>query len=504
MSEGYYHLLLLDYIVQVNVVQQLGYLGAPRIGEFIAYFGYLAADYAQKLVLVCKYGFKVFHQSAQVLMLVHELLALKAGKPLQAHVKYCLGLPFREVEALNQAFLGRCSIWRRLYKLHDLIDIVKGDDEPVYDMQPLSRLFKVKMRTPGYYGLLELQVMIQHLPKIKHLWLAVDERQHDHAKGVLHRRVLIELVEHHVGVYVALKLDHYPHSFAVGFVAQVADALDLFVVHKLGYALDKPRLVHLIWYFGYDNARVAGLVLLDLRPGAYDYPAASGPVGLLYAAGTHYNAACGEIRAADIRHKLLNGYLGIVYHGAEGVDGFAHVMRRYIGRHAYGDSAGPVYKQVGKAAGQRQWLGFRFVEVGSEINGVLFDVPKHFGGDLGHARLGITHGGRSVAVYGAEVAVPLHKHVAHGKRLGQPHKRVVYGGVAVRVVFAQHVAHYARAFSERLVGLKAKLVHRVQYAPVDGLEAVAHIGERAVDYYGHGVRNEGFFHLVHYVYGQYP
>lgn len=77
-------------------------------------------------------------------MLVHELLALKAGKPLQAHVKYCLGLPFREVEALNQSFLGRGSIWRRLYKLHDLVDIVKGDDEPVYDMQPLARLFKVK------------------------------------------------------------------------------------------------------------------------------------------------------------------------------------------------------------------------------------------------------------------------------------------------------------------------------------------------------------------------
>jgi hypothetical protein len=43
----------------------------------------------------------------------------------------------------------------------------------------------------------------------------VDQRDHVDAEGGLHRRVLVELVEHHLGDRVALELDHDPHPVAV-------------------------------------------------------------------------------------------------------------------------------------------------------------------------------------------------------------------------------------------------------------------------------------------------
>ena len=43
----------------------------------------------------------------------------------------------------------------------------------------------------------------------------VDERDHVHAERRLHRRVLVELVEHHLGNCVPLELNHDPHPLAI-------------------------------------------------------------------------------------------------------------------------------------------------------------------------------------------------------------------------------------------------------------------------------------------------
>jgi len=63
--------------------------------------------------------------------------------------------------------------------------------------------------------------------------------------------------------------------------------------------------------------------------------------------------------------------------------------------------------------------------------------------------------------------------------LRHAHDRVVHGRVAVRVILADDVADDARRFFVGLVILVAELAHRVQHAPVHGLEAVADIRQRA-------------------------
>jgi elongation factor P--beta-lysine ligase len=57
--------------------------------------------------------------------------------------------------------------------------------------------------------------------------LAVDQRQEDDRKRILQRRVLVELVEHHLGIGVAFDVDDQPHRLLqIALVANARDALD--------------------------------------------------------------------------------------------------------------------------------------------------------------------------------------------------------------------------------------------------------------------------------------
>src|SRR5690606_23819311 len=113
-----------------------------------------------------------------------------------------------------------------------------------------------------------------------------------------------------------------------------------------------------------------------------------------------------------------------------------------------------------------------------------------------HARLGVAHGRGRVAVDRTEVALAVHQHVAEREGLRHAHQGVVHRLVAMRVVLADHVADDARRLVVGLVAVRAELVHRVQDAPMDRLEAVADVGERAAHDHAHGVIEVAAAHLV--------
>jgi hypothetical protein len=72
--------------------------------------------------------------------------------------------------------------------------------------------------------------------------LAVDDRQHDDAEADLQLRVLVEVVEHHLGLLAALQLEHDAHAVAVALIAHFGNAFDLFLVHQRGDLLDQRDL----------------------------------------------------------------------------------------------------------------------------------------------------------------------------------------------------------------------------------------------------------------------
>jgi len=171
-------------------------------------------------------------------------------------------------------------------------------------------------------------------------------------------------------------------------------------------------------------------------------------------------------------------------------------VRRDVGRHAHGDAGCAVDQQVGHARRQDDRLFQRAVEVLDKVDGVLVDVGQHVLAHRRHARFGVAHGGGAVPVDAAEVALAVDQGVAHGEVLGHAHHRLVDSHISMRVVLAQHLADDARALLVGAVRPEAHIVHRVQDATVDGLEAVAGIRQRPGDDHAHGVVEVGFAHFL--------
>ena len=294
------------------------------------------------------------------------------------------------------------------------------------------------------------------------------QRQVDDRESLLHLGELIQLVEHHLGVGIPAQLNDDAHAVPVRFIPQVGDAVHPFFLVQVGDVLDQAGFVHHIGQLGDHNAEPARLVFFDLSPAAdHDAPAPGG-IGGADARTAHDDAAGGEIRPFDKAADVLQRGFRVVDHIADGVAHFPHVVRRDIGGHAHGNARRPVDQQVGETGGQHKGFFQLIVKVGHKIHGIFVDVRQHIGRQLCHSGLCITVGGRWVAVNGAEIAVPIDHRPAHGEVLRHAHKRVVHGGIAVRVIFAQAVADDAGALAVRLVGRRAEFHHGIENAALHG------------------------------------
>ena len=156
----------------------------------------------------------------------------------------------------------------------------------------------------------------------------------------------------------------------------------------------------------------------------------------------------------------------------------------------------PLTSRFGKAGRQDLGLPLGVVVVGLEVDRVLVEIVEQRIGDAGEPRLGVAVGRRRVAVHRAEIALAVDQRQAHREILRHPHHRVVDRELAVRVVFADHVADDARRFAVAAVPLVAVDLHRVEDAAVDRLQPVADIGQCARHDHAHRVIEVGAPHLL--------
>ncbi len=186
-----------------------------------------------------------------------------------------------------------------------------------------------------------------------------------------------------------------------------------------------------------------------------------------------------EIRALDDLAQLVDRYLGVLEMREARVDDLAEIVRRDVRRHADGDAAGAVDEQVGELRRQHHGLEQAVVVVGLEVDRLLVEIVEQVLRDLRQPRFGVAFGRRRIAVNGAEVALTVDERHAQRELLRHAHERVVDGEVAVRVEVAHRVAHDLGRLHVLLVPVEPEPLHGVEDAPVHGLEAVAHVGERA-------------------------
>ena len=143
--------------------------------------------------------------------------------------------------------------------------------------------------------------------------LAVDQRQEDQREGVLQRRELVELVEHDLGVGVALDLQDQPHRlFQIALVADRRDAFDLVVVDQIGDAFFDAVAGLLVGNFVDDDPLAVLAEVLDPAARADDDVAAAGVIALANPGPAADDAAGGKVGPRHDLHQLVDGDVGLV------------------------------------------------------------------------------------------------------------------------------------------------------------------------------------------------
>ena len=293
---------------------------------------------------------------------------------------------------------------------------------------------QVEARPARHDILLVFQEILEDLLQGQDAGLVIHQRQHDDAEGIAQLRVQIQVVQHHVGHHVGAQLDDDAHTAAVRFIAQVRDAVEDAVLDHLGDAFQKARLVDLVGNFRHDDAVLALRHVFNFTAGLDPHDAAARIVGLADARAAQDDAARREIRPLDGAHQFLRRHVGIVDEQLQAVHDLAQVVGRDVRRHADGDACRPVDQQFRHLRRQYGRLLEGLVVVRHEIDRFLVDVLQHGLGHLRHAHFRVTHGRGAVAVDAAEVAVAVDEQVARIEILGQAHRGVVHGRIAVRMV----------------------------------------------------------------------
>ena len=150
------------------------------------------------------------------------------------------------------------------------------------------------------------------------------------------------MIQHDIGHRIAAQFEDDANAFAIGFVAQIGDALDLLLADQFRDPLDHVRLVHLEGDLADDQrfAILADLLDLDLR--AHDDRAAPERVSRADAAMAEDRAPRREIRPGHDFHELRDRHVGAVDHRDRRIDHLPEIVRRNVRRHADGDAAAAI------------------------------------------------------------------------------------------------------------------------------------------------------------------
>jgi len=147
----------------------------------------------------------------------------------------------------------------------------------------LARLLQLEHRAARHHLATVGDERFQQLLQVQHARLVVHQRDHVHAEGVLQLGLLEKVVQHHFGQLAALQFDHHADALLVGFVADVRNALEPFLGHLFGDALEQRLLVHLVRQFvDHDHlAVVLARDVLEMGARAHHHAAASRTVALV-------------------------------------------------------------------------------------------------------------------------------------------------------------------------------------------------------------------------------
>ncbi len=471
--------------------------GASIVAVLVAHRAELVLDDRAQLLVVGEDRLQLGDGRAQLFELVAQLLPLERGEPAELQVEDVAGLDLGELEgSRHQRGAGRVGRFGTADQGDDRVDHVERAQQAFDDVRAVARLAQAVLAPAGDDLDLVRDVDAQRLLQVEQPRHTVDERQDVRREVRLHRRVLVELVQHDLGVRIALQVDDEPHRVAGRRVAHVADALDLAVVHELGDLLPDHLDRRLVRHLGDDDAQTPRL-LDDLGDRAHPDRPAAGAVRLADADASEDRRSGREVGTEHELHQVFDRRVRVVDEVQRRVDDLAQVVRRDVRGHADRDAAATVHEQVREARRQHERLLVLSVVRLAEVDGLLVDLAEQLHRELREPRFGVARCRGPVGRVGrTEVPVPVDQRIAQREVLRHARERVVDRLVAVRVVVRHHVADRVRGLAVLAVGPHALDVHPVEDAPLHRLQPVARVGKCARRDDRHRVVQEGAFHLL--------
>ena len=327
---------------------------------------------------------------------------------------------------------------------------------------------------------------------------AAVEREQDRPEGRLERCAPVELGQDGVHFGTPLQLDYEADALAVRFVAHVGHIGKCAPPCERRDLRNQPRLGDGVGQLRDDQPAPAPPHRFGHDTAPHPDASPSGAVHRLDPAPPHYEGTGRKVGAGESLGELLDTALGVLGQGAESRRHLAQIVRGNVRAHPDGDPGAAIDEEVGDARRENGRLLQPVVEVVLPVDGVPVDLGEDLHRRRREARLGVAVRGGRIAIDRAEVPLAIHQRVAEREVLDHPDERAVDGRVAVRVVLAEHLADHGRALLVALSVLEAESVHCHEDSAVDGLEAVADIGQRASHYHAHRVVDERLAHLLLY------
>jgi hypothetical protein len=142
-------------------------------------------DDAQQDLLVCQHLLEPLDGVLDLLVLLLDLGRLHVRQRAQLHADDVGGLALGELELRLQAGPRRVPILAVLNEVDDVVDHLQGLQPALEDVCAVPCLREVVLGAPADDLPAVIDVVFQRLLETQHLWLAVDQRQVDHAEGRL-------------------------------------------------------------------------------------------------------------------------------------------------------------------------------------------------------------------------------------------------------------------------------------------------------------------------------
>ena len=461
----------------------------------------LVLDYLTQKLLIIDNGSEVSDLLVEFFCLGFELFSFQTCQTTETHIDDVLRLLVGETETLAQSLLCLILSSRRTDDLDNFVDVIDRDQETFNNVLSGQCFFQIVLGTTKNNIFLVSDIVCERVHQVDGLRLKTtlgirNEREHVGAESVLDLRVLIKLIENNVSVGVTAELDNDTYLFVtVGLITDIGDAFDLLLLNEFGDTLDETSLVDHVGQIVNDDTRTAVAHDFDICMGTDYDTALTCSVCIGDTAASEDHTACREVRSFYHGHKIVNGRFRIIQEHNDTVDDLAHVVRRNVGRHTYGDTDGTVYQKVRETRRKSDRLDIVFVEVRAEINSTLVDIAHHFHGDLLKSGLRITVSSRRVTVHGTEVTMAFYQHITHGEVLRQTYEGIVYGCVAVRMETTENVTYGGGALTVRLVRGKTLSEHRIEDSSVYRLKTVTDIRQSTVRDNAHRIVDERLFHF---------